>query len=292
MNDGLTSLREAVDLANATPTTGQHLITFDTARVTSPITLTDNPLLIGTNINISWTGAGNLTIQRTGGAGLRLFMVGPASISTLGRLTFTGGGADGGNGGAVYSQGALTLSECVFWGNSAGAGGAVYSTGFLTVVDSTFYCNVAAESGGAISAVNCVLSVTGGSVLDNQAGQLGGGIHVDRTTATLSGVEVARNHAVGTARFGAMGGGIYAAYADLTLTGGTVLKENRANPQVVDQGTGGRGGGVYALDGTLRLPSVTFDTNAAATGTGVYRTNGVTQVGTGTFINNDNVVGL
>lgn len=97
--------------------------------------------------------------------------------------TFSGNAAndaEGGNGGAIYSVGALTITGSTFNGNSASvAGGAIWSAGSLDVSNSTFSANSASSSGGAIrqsgSDVGVVLFAT---IVGNTA-PVGAGVYND-----------------------------------------------------------------------------------------------------------------
>ena len=59
----------------------------------------------------------------------------------------------GGNGGAIAAGSAttITINRCAFYNNRAQTGGAIYTTGTLTVNNSSFYNNRSVREGGAIT---------------------------------------------------------------------------------------------------------------------------------------------
>src|SRR4029077_17367775 len=142
---------------------GSNTITL-TAPVTSPYVLTGGNNTtdgatglprIAANDNLTIVGNGD-TIQRSGAAGtakFRLFDVAAGGSLTLQNMTLTGGSAFGSggsaDGGAIYSQGALTLSQVTVKNNIAqgstvlngagqnAAGGGIYSNGALTLENGT-----------------------------------------------------------------------------------------------------------------------------------------------------------
>jgi hypothetical protein len=82
-------------------------------------------------------------------------------------------------GGAIRSNGTLTLESCIFSGNqttSTGAnngGGAVNSSGKLIIRGCTFYGNTAGGSGGAVGVQNAtILTLTGNLFYGNTAGSM------------------------------------------------------------------------------------------------------------------------
>lgn len=92
------------------------------------------------------------------------------------------------NGGALYIQDSSVgmTNDCSFTGNSATKGGAIYlSDSFLRAEGVTLTGNAASGSGGALACVNgstCV--ICGSTVVQNVAGQYGGGIYAASTCAS------------------------------------------------------------------------------------------------------------
>lgn len=125
LDTGPGSLRADVQLSNANP--GPNSIRF---AVTGTIKLTSGQLEISNDLTISGPGADSLTVS--GNNQSRVFQVDSGVTAFISGMTITGGhaanggsitSAPGGNGGAIYNLGALTLTGDVFTNNSAGMGG-------------------------------------------------------------------------------------------------------------------------------------------------------------------------
>ena len=98
-------------------------------------------------------------------------------------------GIDGGYGGGIYTDGALTVAHSTFSGNQAAtSAGGVYNGGVLTVTESTFSGNSADSTGGGIENSG-TLTVANSTLFDNHA--VGGGIsnngNLTLTNSTLAG---------------------------------------------------------------------------------------------------------
>lgn len=199
---GAGSLRQAVLDANANVgadtiqlSEGRYVLSLagsnEDASVTGDLDVTDDLVVIGQGADVTVIDAGQLD---------RIFEI-HAGTLTLRQLTLTGGFAD--DGGAIANRGQLVLEDVVIEDNVATAkGGAVYSDGTMSVARSTFAANQA-NDGGAI-----YVSATGGSslILDsstlayNQAANRGGALWVEGH-ADLQHVTIAFNQA-------ATGGGL------------------------------------------------------------------------------------
>ncbi len=157
LGDGITigcplacTLRAAINLANGDGADSQ--ITFS---VSGTIPLQSSLPAITDAVGMTITGpAGGITI---GGERYRILEVNTDAVLTLENLTFRNGGyVDTVSGGAIYSNGSLTINECTFLQNSGELGGAIYSTNgsgsgsVLLVENSAFIDNTATSSGGAI----------------------------------------------------------------------------------------------------------------------------------------------
>ena len=82
----------------------------------------------------------------------------------------------GGNGGALSSGGAVTVTDSTFTGNGAGGNGGAIGTGAaMTVTNSTFDNNTAGNDAGAIGA-DAAMTVTNSTFNNNTAGSAGGAI--------------------------------------------------------------------------------------------------------------------
>ncbi len=109
----------------------------------------------------------------------RIFIIPSGFTVLLQNLTFTNGyGTD--DGGAIHSNGNLTVNDCIFTSNYASdnAGGAIYSGGNLTVNNSTFINNAAHSYGGAIAAQGDS-TINNCTFIEDQSGYGGGAIFND-----------------------------------------------------------------------------------------------------------------
>jgi len=96
---------------------------------------------------------------------------------TLENITITN--YTSGDGGSIYNQGILTITDATFTNNQANRyGGAIYNNyGTLTVTDSTFTNNQANANGGAISNYGGTININKSTLENNTANQRGGAIH-------------------------------------------------------------------------------------------------------------------
>jgi CSLREA domain-containing protein len=212
---------------------------------------------------------------------------------TLNDLILTGGSApDGAGGGAIYSDGPLTINRSILSdhraGNGAsgpgadgGAGGAIRSSGALTITDSELSNNVAGNAafggaggpGGAIWA-NAGLSITGSRLTGNRSGGgsivpggAGGAIwgngNIVITRSVIAGNETGPGGSIAN---GGFGGGVFS-NGPLSVSG-SILSGNRAGNGGGTSGGGGAGGGI-ASSGTLTtITGSTLSGNRAGSGVG------------------------
>jgi len=310
------SLRDAVTAANAltqttmTPVTTALMPTINFAgslklsakspgnyNITSGGTLT-----IGANMNIVGPGPNLLTIN---GAGNQILNITSGTVFLSG-LSLVNGGTptsedpygDGGSGsgGAIYNNGTLTVTNCIFSGNSAsggggdddgnpesgasggsGSGGAIYNNDTLTVTNTTFSGNGASGGGGDGDASGG--SGSGGGICN------GGTLTVTDSTFTGNGASGGGGGGgsdadgdYGYDGSGASGGGIYNG-GTLTVTNST-FSGNSATGGDGGQGFNGPGnggdgdGGGIANGGTLKVSNNTFSGNSANGGGGAGGGNG------------------
>ncbi|MBR2695032.1 MAG: right-handed parallel beta-helix repeat-containing protein, partial [Thermoguttaceae bacterium] len=175
---------------------------------------------------------------------------------TVSGSTFTNNKADG-DGGAINSLENLTVTDSTFTGNSAneGNGGAIESSygGNLTVTGCTFTDNTADIEGGAIDSFNIgSLTVTDSEFIGNSAGEAGA-IHVGGREAAISGSYFTGNSATS-------GGGAIFVAGNLTLTDSILV----GNSAVTD------GGAIRATLGELTVRQSLIARNEAAHGGGIY----------------------
>ena len=181
--------------------------------------------------------------------------------------------ADGvsGSGGAILSNGGtVTITETTFTNNvSTRAGGAIEHTGGtlnLTGVnfDSnnvgvTSPLNSNPGNGGALHVGgDATTNITGGSVINNQAANEGGGLWNGSGIMTIIDVVIDGNSAHSAAAATSGGGGIY-------NEGGTVTTD--ATTQIINNiatvGPSGSGGGILNAGGTFTATGTTITNNTA-----------------------------
>ena len=202
------------DINSANTSGGANTITL-TAATTVPYVLTGeiptgNGLpVIAANDNLTIVGSGD-TIERSTAAGtqsFRLIDVAAGGSLTLDNLTLQGGlasrmvpGQEGvpwplwSEGGAIYNQGALTLSGVTVEDNSAlVAGGGIYSSmGSVTLEGGSIVQN---NSAGGL--------VPGGNNSSGSAGA-GGGLYVTGGTVTMTNAALDNNDCVGAIGIGGL----------------------------------------------------------------------------------------
>jgi hypothetical protein len=233
---------------------------------------------------------------------------GPVSLLVLDGITVTNGNSNEYGGGIAAEQGSsLMLIDSVVTGNTVQApgafGGGISLTGggTLTLTNSTVSGNRAIgddgsgttgpAQGGGIYVNGGTLNVTGGSIADNlaQAGDgmfaAGGGVFVANSQATLTGVTLLRNLALGGSELDlgegtipageALGGGLHAEFGPSLVLRGVTASDNQAiggdKVVLLSTSTGGNatGGGVSVLGvGTTVLEDLTLTGNIALGGDG------------------------
>jgi hypothetical protein len=219
------TLRQAIYDANNAQ--GDDVVKFDTGlsgtvnlSVVDDTVVGNSALLITSPITIRGNAAG-VTIGRGGAAAeMRLFRVAATGSLTLDTISLTGGFArgassstpneDGGNalGGAIYSQGIVSVVDSTLHGNQAiggnagpggrgggGYGGAVHNDhATLSVVNSTFSGNsvfsgtgatIAVSRGGAIATENGSTSIYN-STITNSTASTGRGLYVYALNGTAT----------------------------------------------------------------------------------------------------------
>ncbi|WP_138505255.1 Calx-beta domain-containing protein [Nostoc sp. PA-18-2419] len=235
-DSGAGSLRQAIINANNDP--GIETIIFDTTGIfgdatPDTITLTSGELNITEGVIIQGTGANKLTIS--GNNASRVFNA-SASLSIDG-LKITGGNAGNNDGGGIYSNSSVTLSNSIISSNTANAGGAIYSSS-VTLSNSTISSNTANTNGGGIYSSSATISNS--TISSNTANTNGGAIY-SSSNLTLSNSTISSN----TAK--TYGGGIYTSNA--TVSNSTIF----GNIADSDNSGQGDGGGIYKYSGTVNI---------------------------------------
>jgi len=294
------------DIKAANTARGANTITL-TAPTTSPYVLTATNAatglpVIAANDNLTIVGNGD-TIE---GFRLdwRLLDVAYGASLTLQNLTLKGGdlGLYGPfAGGAIYNQGALTLSGVTVRGNRAapmtggspGMGGGIWSSGSLTLENGTLvednvvgggrgpypvsaFGGAVYIAGGSANISNTTFtgnSATGGySGVGPDGSGFGGALYVAAGQVVMTTSTVNNNTVYGYFNAGdaAYGGGVYVAGGKITLSNDTV-QSNSVNE------TSAFGGGLYVAGGTVTLNNDTVGSNlAGSAGGGIYIFSGAT----------------
>ena len=195
-------------------------------------------------------GGAPITIEgggaRVSGQGQRtILLVSPGAQVYVNDLTFTEGRAGptaSGDGGAIYTAGALTLTRSTVSLSVAYTGGGIYNAqnASLTLVQSTVNANTATTNGGGIRNLEGRLTVIDSTLTGNFAGGsdgLGGAIYNDdpssspaRAVATLANCTISGN----ASRFGA---GIFNDQGRVTVSHCTIAHNTAIG--------GGSGAGIY-----------------------------------------------
>ena len=281
------ALRNAI--ANANP---GDTITFDPTLAGGTLTLTQGQLTINKSLTIDG-GSQNITIDAGGNS--RIFHVNDGTNTkvnvVINGLTLSGGNITG-DGGGIFNQENLTITNSKITNNIAGDdGGGIFNNGILTVTDTEITDNQAAISfadGGGIYN-NGTLTVTESIISGNAANDNAGGIYTNDIAST---VIIDSNISNNTSNND--GGGLFN-FGTVTITD-TTISENQGVSAAADGGgvtvfgtttitnstisgnsAGDDGGGVYIKDRVgSRLPSVTItnsiiqENTATSDGGGVF----------------------
>ena len=205
--------------------------------------LTKNVNIVGENKATTIINAQKLSNVFTVNSGVTL---------TLANLAFVNGAAT--NGGAINNNGILSVSNCIFSGNTATSmGGAVYTYNGATAAlnGCTFINNVANMSfGGAIYSYNDTVTLNGCTFINNTANSWGGAI-INAWNGTLN-------------------------MSTCTFTSNTVVA-----------GTSNQGGAISnaGINAVLNVNNCVFNGNSAGYGGAIYN-NGYVTVHFSSFVNN------
>jgi hypothetical protein len=249
------SLRDAIAV---TPPGGT--VDFQ-ADLTGTIVLTTGELALTKDLIIAGPGADVLTVS--GNHASRVFNIRNTFTVTISGMTIADGSA--GVGGGINNDGALTVANCTFCGNTAhstvanGAGGGIANGATLTVTDSALSGNAADFAGGGIWNNGGTLTITGSSLSGNSA-RAGGGI-------ASGGMLILTNSNLSANSAGADGGGGGIENEGTGTVTDCTLTDNSA-------GTGGGAGIFNAFAARLTL------TNSALSGNSAERGGGIANAGT------------
>ena len=192
------------------------------------------------------------------------------------------GPGDVGEGGGVYLDNASpTLRNLTFSGNMAYRGGgglSVANNSNPALSDITFTGNYATLNGGGLFVTDASGSIQRATFSGNRADSgdsygSGGGVHIDKSTFTLTDITISDN----VAR--AYGGGIYVANSVVHMESATIGRNATLTHM---------GGGAHIRASTVGISDTVFISNTAtSSGGGLYAQSGNVVVLTGTqFISN------
>ncbi len=286
-DSGPGSLRDAILLANANGV--EDTITFSPALGGTTISLTTGELVISEELIIDGSSVSSLTID--GNDNSRIFEIDDGTDNTITveimGLTLTGGNPSSddneGNGGAIFNQENLTISDSTVTGNTSfDIGGGIYHTiGILNVFDSTIDNNYSDLGGGGIAIVNSsTVTIDNSFISSNDTNGTGGGILnsniTPNNTLFITNSTISEN----TSSFG---GGISTANGDLlglnvtisnniaSTNGGGIFSNTNLSDQTtvfINSTISGNigtdnGGGVFNLQGNTILQNSTITNNGS-----------------------------
>ncbi len=251
---GTGSLRQAIIDANGNP--GHDTIDFG---ITGTIVLTDALPGIGDDLTISGPGVEQLAVS--GANAYRVFSITTGIAVTITEVTVRDGKVINGDGGGIWSAGALHLDSVQIVSNTAsgslwpfGMGGGLYVfQGSATLSGTQVLGNSVSRYGGGVFVYDGSATLNETQVVSNSAFDSGGGMFVLYGSAMLNGTRVGRN----SASYDGGGVLVYAGGATLSINGGEI-----------DSNLAGSGGGVYVEEGSATLNGTQVDSNSATWGGG------------------------
>lgn len=270
----LLTLREAIDLANATPDTAD-LIIFGGAAAAGGVIELMTELDITSSLTIKGPGAGKVILD--GNNASRIFNIddGAATVRSvaISGLSLVDGNAVGSHGGGIFSAESLTLSKvtissCV----AAGDGGGVFAEtpGRVVIKASLIQGNFAGANGGGISLqADGGVQITASNIAGNTAQQLGGGVHARIGTTGTGDILIDASKLVGNTA-GTGGGGAFLANA--RQAGGVDVGKMMVRASLIanNTATGGPGGGLEFFDGFASVVKSQLSNNTASEGGGIF----------------------
>jgi predicted outer membrane repeat protein len=303
-NDGVLSLREAVQQANASKGPDTIFLPAGTYLLNG-----GDELAVTDDTNVTGAGAGATVID--GGGEHRVFHLIGAQQVTLSGVTIQGG-VENSSGGGILSEGSdLTIDHSTIAGNAAflGAGIEAYG-GTVTVAQSTISGNSATGGGGIAAQEGAMVTVKGSEITGNFAWGGGGGIYADSVAtvtvkdSTLSGnsafyggggisgsvysLTVDHSTISGNTTVYGVGGGISGddfismSVDHSTIAGNTAMDSGGGvfidfttaatikDSTITGNSAGRSGGGIFVEGVTLTVQDCTISGNSATSGGGLY----------------------
>jgi CSLREA domain-containing protein len=307
------SLREAIKAAN--DSSGHEQINVPSGTYTITLSGTDDTNALGDfditdDVTIVGAGSGSTTIRAGTSVGTaidRIFHVTNSSAVTIegvtiqyGKVSGTGGcvnaagditikdsvvdscQATNNHGGAIYSDGAVTLDNTtVSNGNAGNNGGGVYTNGMTIINGATFENNYSTNKGAGIYNNGTANTITGSGTItftnnDTQksTNDYGGAIYSDGNITFTGTSSFTSNDAT-------YGAGIFIGNSASTVVLGTTTFDSN--------NTSTHGGGMYTYGVQINGDATFTDNYSTGAGAGIYSlgANPVHITGTATFTNND-----
>jgi CSLREA domain-containing protein len=237
------SLREAISVAAP----GDEITFSSLFNSVQTIRLQNGEIVIEKNLTI--TGPANLVVV-SGNNQSRILRVRSGFTVNINNMIFANGngvGATTDTGGAILTQGSVTLTRCQLVGNRSSRGGAIFNAagGNLTLVESSVDLNTSTNRGGGISS-NTTLTVLRSTIIGNtaQGGITGGGIDASGTLNVINST-ITNNRVTNSS--GPNAGGIFVSGSSSTAT--IVNSTITQNFVASDSHTGG----IHRDDGTVTL---------------------------------------
>lgn len=269
---------------------GLHITGASNATITGGIVSNNSATSEGGGL---WNGSGTMTIEGTiisnntasgaaadqGGGGI-YNLSGMLNINAETQITGNTANGAAGSGGGILNDvgGKLTINGAEITANiSNRAGGGIEdnsgSAGFVTMTDVMLNgntTNMSPGNGGGLHVTGAgTVTITGGTVNDNEAGAEGGGLWNGSGTMTIEGTIISNNTASG-AGADQGGGGIYNLSGMLNISGDTMISGNTAN------GAAGSGGGILNdVGGKVTIEDTEITANIATRAGGGIEDNGL-----------------
>ena len=200
-------------------------------------------------------------------------------------------GSTASDGGGIYTNDILTLTQVTVANNMAYSGGGLYAKKAITLIGTNFISNTADSSvgrGGGVHAFGGPVNITEGQFVGNTAGT-GGGLLVSGI-ATLTNVDFIRNtaHLAGGADVnqGMIDGGRFIENSSDMMAGGLGGGNfSITGTKFLSNTTVGIGGAIFAQDGTVMIMEADFENNYAGGAGG-----GLCVSGTDVTLSNTNFI--
>jgi fibronectin-binding autotransporter adhesin len=280
-NDGLTSLREAVQEASTLGDSVTIVLATGTYAIgPTNLSFQVNPLA-GLDLTIQGNGPSGQIETLILGNGLdRVFTVTGNNSGvhvTFNDLSIKGGQTTTGNGGGVDltdngtpppNANSLIFNDCMVFQNTANGegseGGGIWTdSGSITLSGSIVYNNSSGSDGGGVGSGQGNITLSSSTVYGNVSGRDGGGVFLSSSAPTSATVTVENNSHVDGNTAGGFGGGIADESAGtLTIGSGLFSDVDTVNHNVAEDA----GGGVLADDASviIRNSEINFNSSNAS----------------------------